>query len=207
MQEVYFPIENSNLKSIIPPDEEILYSTLSHITRVHKTSKSTWRAHVLLTPRGVAFTEPNMPRFGLNRKYNPSLKASDILMHYLPWYQIEKVRFGKIIKRAETYLGKDDSKYTKTKVQTRYKLIRGLFFIFAQSNFELKEDFKLRIHQFPIKFIPICIQSKKNLLETMTTYPENYSRSDKKRCVREINNLEADLIKAKQKLAKKGISV
>lgn len=79
MSYIYIPIDFSNVKDIIPPEEEIIYSTLCKIIEIkpalrpsvvgrgpipgfimihRKIKNRIWRSHVIITKKGVAFYEP-----------------------------------------------------------------------------------------------------------------------------------------------------
>ena len=64
MSNIYIPIDFSNVKNAIPPEEEIIYSTYAKITESDpilytgagiKLSKTTWLTHLLITPKGLAY--------------------------------------------------------------------------------------------------------------------------------------------------------
>lgn len=65
MAQIIVPINFSDLSTIIPPGEDIIYSTYAQLTllgplktagaRGFKQSKSTWKSHVLITHHGLAF--------------------------------------------------------------------------------------------------------------------------------------------------------
>ena len=58
--EVYVPIDNSDLKSIIPDTDDLLYSTeckgIYTIPGGNRTLIVKWNTHVLLTSGGMAYT-------------------------------------------------------------------------------------------------------------------------------------------------------
>ena len=56
--EIYVPIDSSNAKEVIPPDAEIIYSTMMSGEYTFGPLKETWMSHVLITTRGVAFSRP-----------------------------------------------------------------------------------------------------------------------------------------------------
>ncbi len=67
MKEIYVPINISNLREILPPSEEIIYSTLCKISfsvsdsywtpksTTHITEKYEYNSHLLITQKGLAY--------------------------------------------------------------------------------------------------------------------------------------------------------
>ena len=64
MSNTYVPIDFSNVKNAIPPEQEILYSAYAKLKyrsgNVHtgsgiKYSKAKWKSYILITPKGLAF--------------------------------------------------------------------------------------------------------------------------------------------------------
>lgn len=77
--EIYVPINYSNVGSVIPQGEDIIYSTLCKATVDRGFGSAyvdvtNWVSHVLITKKGLAFTVPQ------KRKPNRLL--------YEPWYNI-----------------------------------------------------------------------------------------------------------------------
>ncbi len=58
MSDIYVPIDYSNAKEKIPPDEDIVYSTLMKVSSGPANYKSKWTSHVLMTTRGISYTIP-----------------------------------------------------------------------------------------------------------------------------------------------------
>jgi hypothetical protein len=62
MSNIYIPIDHTNVKEVIPPGENIIYSTLcSAVERggVGPTRyKKKYKSHILVTDKGIAFTIP-----------------------------------------------------------------------------------------------------------------------------------------------------
>jgi acyl-CoA-binding protein len=90
MPEGFIPIDYSNLKDVIPPGEDILYSTLCvaetvsgiNTPLVKDYKKHTWKTHVLLTENGIAFTYPRDINYKKKElKNNPNLQDN----HFIPW--------------------------------------------------------------------------------------------------------------------------
>ena len=113
MTDIYVPIDYSNLKSVIPPGEDIIYSTLCKAKKGsaglagYTTTK--WLSHVLMTTKGIAFTVPHRKK---------PTKA-----FYTDWYSMKK--FGK---KGFVY-----------KLKTYYRIVREPNF---ESNNEFRERSK-----------------------------------------------------------------
>ena len=67
MSNIYVPIDSTNVKNAIPPEQEIIYSTFARLThssgneytgRGIKTTKTTWLSHLLITPKALALFVP-----------------------------------------------------------------------------------------------------------------------------------------------------
>ncbi|MFX1297870.1 MAG: hypothetical protein ACFFD2_23865 [Promethearchaeota archaeon] len=58
MTDIYIPIDYTNLKSVIPPGEDIIYSTLCKVTQTLLAGEIKWESHVLMTTKGFAYTKP-----------------------------------------------------------------------------------------------------------------------------------------------------
>lgn len=84
MSDIHLPIDYSNLKAVIPPGEDIIYSTLCIVIdslTVPLITKN-WLSHVLLTTKGLAYTKP---------KRKKSLQA-----FYVDWNNVKNVYMGGI---------------------------------------------------------------------------------------------------------------
>ncbi|MBA7625045.1 hypothetical protein ES703_32466 [subsurface metagenome] len=55
MNDIYLPIDYSNLSAVIPPGEDIIYSTLCKISTLRPYYGHTWNSHVLFTTKGFAY--------------------------------------------------------------------------------------------------------------------------------------------------------
>ena len=80
MSHFYVPIEYSKANTMVPEEEEIIYSTLCFITYRIKEVEY-WESHVLFTNRSVLFTKG---------KYN-----NPEHLYYLPWSSIKYIGKGK----------------------------------------------------------------------------------------------------------------
>ncbi len=140
MSDIYVPIDYSDVKSAIPPGEDIIYSTLCKVeassgTFVTGGSISRWLSHVLMTPTGVAYTIPT-------KKNKPPLHI------YGTW--AEDIRF--------IFEPRKKTCRFNTRILTLFNLIRD-------ENFESEEVFYKRIREFPAKIRPILMERKAEWLE------------------------------------------
>ena len=141
MGEIYVPIEYSEVINIVPPGEEILYSTMCKMTYLSPSgSISRWISHVLLTEGGLACT---------NAKDKGSFE-----LKYIPW---TKVVF--ISGKAFTIdLG---DKYPSTMDHHMVTCV-----LLRNPNFETEETFRERKTRFPTIFVPLLIQKKEEFLQS-----------------------------------------
>ena len=186
--DVYVPIDFSDTKSVIPPGEDIIYSTLCKASGAwtigNKTKTAKWLSHVLITPSGVAFSKP----------VNPSDKKLTLENTYLPWHEIDSIaslgRFG---------LG--------------FAVYPMSFKIKREENFETEETFNKRKDEFIPKFRPLLIQRKDEWLEVNENNPEIKKREKKwvKKYLAKMKaaerkrfiNIAKDVAKKSKKLGKK----
>ena len=64
MTDIYVPIDYSNLRAVIPPGEDIIYSTLC-LAKIKSSrgigyveyTTTKWKTHVLMTPKGFAYID------------------------------------------------------------------------------------------------------------------------------------------------------
>ncbi len=57
MTDIYVPIDYTNLNSVIPPGEDIIYSTLCKVTQTLVAGELKWESHVLMTTKGFAYSK------------------------------------------------------------------------------------------------------------------------------------------------------
>lgn len=153
MSDIYVPINYSDMISMIPPGEDIIYSTLckSAISKHYgkKIVTYKWICHVLMTSEGVAYTKKDVKM----------ITVTDVKT-YTPWAKIKSIlsagRFG---------IG------FITKVSD-FALVR-------EKNFESKEDFKKRSREFVGKFRPLLIEKKEEWLKLNRNNPEINKREIK----------------------------
>ncbi|NHI91672.1 MAG: hypothetical protein EAX96_04150 [Candidatus Lokiarchaeota archaeon] len=70
MSNIHVPIDISDLQSSIPPDEEIIYSTLARgALAVSSKYIGNWKTHVLITRKGIAFFMYQKKDHGIDSVY------------------------------------------------------------------------------------------------------------------------------------------
>lgn len=70
-------------------------------------------------------------------------------------------------------------------------------------NFETKMNFKKRRWEFPLRFIPFAIESRKNRIAEMEANPTKFKSKHIRSMKNMINNLDNELIKLRKKATKK----
>ena len=147
MSDIYVPIDFSDLKSVIPPGEDIIYSTLCNgftsVRLVRKTRTYNWNTHLLMTPNGIAYYMPDTTK-----------KKAPLLPMYSTWDEIFAIMgMGKL--------------------GCGFSMINGLSFkLLREANFETKDNFKERSREFVVKFRPLLIKKKEQWLELNRNNPE-----------------------------------
>ncbi len=154
MSGIYVPIDYSDIKNVIPPGEDIIYSTLCIGFTLQslgtKTKTYRWASHVLMTPNGVAYTFPDMTK----RKAPPK-------QVYSSWD-----KFDTIVSKGKSSVG----------INARFVEFR----LVREENYESKEKFKDRLKEFIAKFRPLLIKKKEQWLELNRDNPEIKKRSIKR---------------------------
>ena len=141
MGEIYVPIEYSEAINVVPPGDEILYSTMCRMSYFAPSGSITrWLSHVLLTEGGVALT---------NAKDKGSFE-----LKYLPWTKVGYIG----TKFLSIHLG-DTYPSTMDHHIVNCKFIRD-------PNFETEEMFRERKARFPTIFLPLLIQKKEEFLQS-----------------------------------------
>lgn len=150
MSDIYVPIDISDIKSVIPPGEDIVYSTMCKCAAVvsvgigaRKSRRTKWVSHVLLTTNGVAYTQPN-----LFKKRKPSEQK------FLPWTEFDAI----------VNLGRYGSGFSIVNPPRTFKLTR-------EENYETKEKFAERSKEFVPKFRPFLIEKKLQWVEESQKNP------------------------------------
>ena len=180
ISDIYVPIDFSDVKSKIPPGEDIIYSTLCKGTASqtigNKSIMWTWISHVLMTPNGLAYTLPDK-----TKKKAPPIQV------YSPWEEI----FA-IVSAGKLGTGITLSKYTS------FKLIR-------EEHFETKEKFKERSKEFVAKFRPLLMEKREKWLELNRNNPEIKKRVIKwhEKSLAKMRSYESKRLKKEEKDKKK----
>jgi hypothetical protein len=128
------PIESSNLQSIIPEEDSILYSTLWKGNIIYGNKTYNWKSHILITTTGVAHMYPD-----IYTKGNPM--QSD----FTEWGQVDS-----IIKLGKLRMVINIKGFT-------YELFR-------LKEVESGEDFQNRRNEFLARFRPVLIKKKEEWL-------------------------------------------
>jgi len=122
MTDFIVPIDYTELKSVIPPDDTILYSDIMKLT-AKGTNNTIYKTHVLLTDGGVAYTIIDSKRTTRRGKID--------VFNYYPWYEIFNIMgkdihinwtFGRIylIQHKET---EDKAAFLKRKSEFLHKFV------------------------------------------------------------------------------------
>ncbi|MHA1241986.1 MAG: hypothetical protein ACTSQU_14565 [Promethearchaeota archaeon] len=154
MSEIYYPIDSTNLKNIIPIGQDIIYSTLCKgFAKESEEKKYRWKSHVLMTNEGVAFLIPlkvNYTKKELKDKTNLRVNF------FRPWANIFIIKgqplVGITVGFAVPWM------YNQTRLRCEFILERD-------NNYESKQLFKQRLEPFLDKFRPIASE-KRNALGT-----------------------------------------
>ncbi|MFX0102238.1 MAG: hypothetical protein ACFFCS_21915 [Candidatus Hodarchaeota archaeon] len=147
MAEIYIPIDSTNLKDVIPPGEDILYSTMCQGTYAYRTLNQTisvkFNAHALLTTGGIAYTCAN--------------RGGQMQNYYEPWWRVFQV--VKILKWRGFVINRPDLIGSPMR-----KLNIVSFSLKQNEGFETEEKFKERNQEFVGKFRPLLIQRRQEWL-------------------------------------------
>jgi hypothetical protein len=147
MSDIFVPIDHTDLKEVIPPGENITYSTLCNVVEkggVGPTSyKKKYKSHVLVTNKGIAFTIP---------KWRKEPKS-----FYMP---LDKVRI---------------TKKGKLSLSVRREFTSGLayFVPVIAKEYESAQSFKEREPKFGAAIIPLIVESYKETMKIMEKTGEN----------------------------------
>ncbi|MFW9818806.1 MAG: hypothetical protein ACFFE5_04285 [Candidatus Thorarchaeota archaeon] len=182
ISDIYVPIDYSDLKSIIPPGEDIIYSTLCkgiasvpHKYDARKKIITKWATHILITPNGIAWNKPNY-----YTKKQPSTQEYTNLEFIDRFFRMKVVGSGFSFYPADLKVVRDE-------------------------NYESKEKFKERSRKFVSTIAPYAIERKKKWLAENQDNPEIKKRLIKKitKTLRKSENLlNTILTKDERKAAK-----
>lgn len=177
MSDIYVPIDFSDLKSVIPPGEDIIYSTLckgiATIDEVTKRKTTTWITHVLFTQNGVAWVKPHYTkkRKTPTQEYTPLVDINYLFYDIIPSFRIGPARL----------------------------------FLAREKIFETKENFRERSVSFLPRFAPLIIEKKEQWLREYGDNPEIKERLKKrirKHITKMKNQLRDELAKRARKAEK-----
>ena len=84
MAEIYVPIESSDLRSRIPPDEQIIYSTMLHGSITFGNRRTTWNTHALMTNKGI-------------HSYMARALQKQLDYHFMDWIYVKRIGGGTIM--------------------------------------------------------------------------------------------------------------
>jgi hypothetical protein len=154
MADIYVPIDFSNARDVIPPGEDIIYSTMcagkGEFLDGTKSITYKWLSHFLLTDKGVAFTIPLKVSHTKKqiKKLNPREE------HYLEWHNIN------------VFPGRTGDKpgFTIDKIENEIKITCFLELV-PNPEFESDEKFQERKQLFFNRFKPVQEQKRKEMLD------------------------------------------
>lgn len=156
MTEIYLPIDFSKTREVIPPGEEIIYSTMcagkGEFLEGNKRINYDWLSHFLLTENGVAFTIPLDASHTKKQIKNLNPRKE----HYLPWYNI-------IVVPGRTG---DKPGFIIEKIENEIKMMCFMELVPTPDS-ESEESFNKRKMLFFEKFKPIQEEKKKEMLDKL----------------------------------------
>ena len=79
MSEIIVPVDYSNVSNVIPPGEDIIYSSIAKASTTYIKTTIFWETHILFTSNGIAFSRPE--------NWNKP-KKSDVLNVYYSWHKV-----------------------------------------------------------------------------------------------------------------------
>jgi len=179
MSEIYVPIDFSNVYSVIPAGEDILYSTLCRGTSlsstVTKLVRRYWVAHVLITNKRLAFNIPRDIRFNPMNIKSKNLNNVDLSGEDEYYVPLRKVVF--IGKRLGVNLDEDNNIDSSEALKRGEPTAPVYYLKLARNpNFETNRKFKERSSQFKQKFLPLVkhlrLKFYKETYEIFNNYPE-----------------------------------
>ena len=146
MSDFFVSIEFTDLQYILPPGEQIIYSTFCQCntskTTYNKTKFLKWNTHVLFSNNYVAYNQPDS--FKKNPKYQQK------------YDRLEEV---------QGMISMGGARFTLSRGLMGFKLLRD-------KNLETKEQFTERSREFILKFSLFIIEKKEHWLEENRDNPE-----------------------------------
>lgn len=171
--EIYIPIDSSNLKSIIPTDDEIIYSALCRADYRYVKGGTefsvSWQTHILLTTGGLAYTEMNYDKSKEDR--------------YIPWHKLYVNNTGLNVNRASWMIRNSRDDHTTMLMITA-----------NPDNPETIEELATRLNKFHTTYRPFLIELKKEWIKVNKDNPD-IKKKEKKRVEKTLELMEKELKK------------
>lgn len=168
--EICIPIDSSDLKSIIPSNDEIIYSTLCRARYDYVKGgteyKIGWQTHILLTTGGLAYTEMNYDKSKEDR--------------YIPWHKLYVDQSGLDVNRASGFIRNNRDDHT-----TMISIITD------PDNPETIETLANRLHRFKVIYRPFLINLKKEWIE-VNKDNQDIKKKEMKRVVKTLALMEKE---------------
>ncbi|MFX1237000.1 MAG: hypothetical protein ACFFAS_20605 [Promethearchaeota archaeon] len=142
MAEIYFPIDASDLKNMVPPGEEIIYSTLAKGFTTFVNKRFNWVTPILMTSNGVIYKKPDVTK-----------RKAPLFGEYTLWGEVANVAGG-------------------TKLGTGIMIYGISLNFTRDPDFETKEKYRERCASFVRRFLPFLIKKKRIWLEEAQNDPE-----------------------------------
>lgn len=166
--ELYVPIERSNLYKLIPPGEDIIYSSMAKQKWNPGNSSVTVESHFLATKKG----------FVMDYCYRIKNRTAYHEDRYIPWYEINFVtrRGGRVVPPMLHF----------------YKGINWIQF-YREKSHESKERFAERSKRVLSTFIPLILESKKERLVFLESHKHDkdiYNKKELKKLIKTIKLFE-----------------
>ena len=166
--ELYVPIDRSNLYELVPPGEDIFYSSLARQRWNPGNYVITNESHFLATKKG----------FAMDYAYGVKGKKLFTEDRYNPWYIINFItrRVGKVMPPA-----------------LHVKKGINMIHFYRDKNYESKERYAERSKRVLCTFIPLIRESKKERLAFLEAHQDDkdiYKKKDVKKLMKTINLFE-----------------
>lgn len=160
--QIYEPLDNSDLKSIIPKDDKILYSNIFEISMRGKESDK-YRSHGILTDKGVALSIP------VSLPFQSSFEAKSIDSYYFPWHAVKKstafstrLLIGDLFFRIEA---NKDIEAIKPIYVLNKEFVEKSKILIKQSKDELYEKLLPILKSYPKDILPLRNTSEFSMLD------------------------------------------
>ena len=166
--ELYVPIDRSDSYKLIPPGEDIIYSSMAKQVWAPGNARITVESHFLATKKG----------FVMDFAYDIKRKKWFSEVRYIPWYEINFItrRAGKVMPPL--------LHFTKAFNTVRF---------YREKAYESKERYAERSKNVLRTFIPFILESKKERLAFLQAHQGDkdiYKKKDVKKLMKTINMFE-----------------